>query len=82
LKSSSSTYPFYKISEEREKVKEFIYPNDYFFDQSEDKGWINVKGRDILQADATLIQKDIFLKLSNTNKVFLNVITNGVVNFE
>lgn len=57
---------------------EFIYPNDSF-GQPDDKGWINIGGSDILQTKATLINKDIFIKFSNTNKIFLNDIRNGIV---
>jgi len=68
----------YGIIIELNNESEFIYPNDSF-GQPDEKGWINIVGSDILQTKATLIQKDIFLKFSNTNKVFLNDIRNGVV---
>lgn len=57
---------------------EFIYPNDAF-GQPDDNGWITIVGSDIFQTKATLIYKDVFIKFSNTNKVFLNDIRNGVV---
>jgi len=68
----------YGIIVELNNESEFTYPNDPF-DQPEDKGWINIGGSDILQTKSTLILKDVFIKFSNTNKLFINDIRNGVV---
>jgi hypothetical protein len=68
----------YGIIVELNNESEFTYPNDSF-GQPDDKGWINIGGSDILQTKSTLILKDVFIKFSNTNKLFINDIRNGVV---
>jgi hypothetical protein len=68
----------YGIIVELNNESEFTYPNDSF-GQPDDKGWINIGGSDILQVKSTLILKDVFIKFSNSNKLFINDIRNGIV---
>jgi hypothetical protein len=57
---------------------EVVYPNGSF-DQTKEKGWVNLESSNIFNTKVTFIEKDLFLKFSTTNKSYLNEIRNGNV---
>lgn len=50
---------------------EVIYPNGSF-DQEVEKGWFNIESGDVFKTKITLIEKDIYLKFADFNKLYLN----------
>lgn len=68
----------YGITVELNDEFELIFPNK-FYEQPDEKDWINLSAPDLIQTKISLIEKSTFLKFATSNKTFLNEIRNGKV---
>ncbi len=69
----------YGIVIELNEEFEVIYPTGSF-DQLSEKDWLNVESSDIFKTKIIFIEKDAFIKFSESNKLYLSSIRNGKVN--